>query len=66
MAGTINGLGKYANLFVNATQDLAGHHDLRTLTMLPWANLLPFNGMGLLSKKRRWCSACISDWVKGK
>lgn len=66
MAGTINGLGKYANLFVNATQDLTGHHDLRALTMLPWANLLPFNGMGLLSKQRRWCSACIGDWVKGK
>jgi len=64
MAGTINGLGKYANLFVNATQSLTGHHDLRALTMLPWANLLPFNGMGLLSKKRRWCTACMGDWVK--
>jgi len=51
MAGTINGLGKYANLFVNVTQSLAGHPDLRRLTMLPWKNLLPFNGMGLLSQK---------------
>lgn len=66
MAGTINGLGKYANLFVNATQRLTGHSDLQGLTMLPWTNLLPFNGMGLLSKQRRWCSACMGDWVKSQ
>lgn len=61
LAGPINGLGKYAQIFVSVTEQLTGHRNLRYLTMLPWVNLLPFNGMGLLTKHKRWCSVCFQE-----
>jgi hypothetical protein len=58
-AGTINGLGRYAEMFVSATEKLTAHQHLRHLTLLPWQGLFPFNGQGLLARQPRWCPACL-------
>lgn len=66
LAGTMNGLGKYAELFVSAMEDLTGQANLRHLTMLPWRELFPRNGLGLLSRHPRWCPVCLySNYQKG-
>lgn len=59
LAGTMNGLGHYAKLFVSATERLTGLQDLRYLTLLPWQDLFPHNGQGLLARRPRWCPACL-------
>ena len=58
-AGTVNGLGQYAELFVHAAERLTGHQNLRYLTLLPWQGLFPYNGQGLLARHPRWCPACL-------
>lgn len=58
-AGTINGLGRYAELFVAVMEKLTGQAGLRHLTMLPWQDLLPHNGQGLLARHPRWCPVCL-------
>lgn len=59
LAGTVNGLGHYAKLFVSATEWLTGLQDLHHLTLLPWRDLFPHNGQGLLARHPRWCPACL-------
>lgn len=59
LAGTVNGLGHYAELFVAATERLTGLQDIRYLTLLPWQDLFPHNGQGLLARHPRWCPACL-------
>lgn len=61
LAGTMNGLSKYAELFVAAMEKLTGRTDLRSLTMLPWQDLFPHNGQGLLTRHRRWCPVCLHE-----
>lgn len=58
-AGTINGLGRYAELFAAAMEKLTGQARLRHLTMLPWQELFPHNGQGLLARHPRWCPVCL-------
>ncbi len=66
LAGTINGLGQYAELFTTATEKLTGHRDLSCLTMLPWKDLFPHNGQGLLARHPKWCPDCLSQqWQQG-
>jgi len=57
--GTVNGLGRYAEMFVSTMERLTAHQNLRHLTMLPWQGLFPFNGQGLLARRPRWCPACL-------
>jgi len=59
LAGTVNGLGQYAELFVSATEQLTGQRNLAALTMLPWRGLFPHNGQGFLARQRRWCPLCL-------
>lgn len=65
LAGTVNGLGQYAELFVSATEQLTGHKNLAPLTMLPWQRLFPHNGQGLLARQRRWCPVCLNQQTLG-
>lgn len=60
LAGTVNGLGQYAKMFVSATEQLTGHQNLAPLTMLTWRGLFPQNGQGLLARQRRWCPVCLN------
>lgn len=61
LASTINGLGKYANLFVQVLESHTGRQGLSRLTMLPWQGLFPHKGTGMLAAHPRWCSACILE-----
>lgn len=61
LAGTMNGLSKYAEESVAAMEKLTGRTDLRSLTMLPWQDLFPHNGQGLLTRHRRWCPVCLHE-----
>lgn len=60
-AGTVNGLGKYAELFLEETAKLTGMDFLRPMTLLPLQGLLPHNGAGLLSARPKWCPSCIAE-----
>lgn len=60
-AGTINGLGQYAKIFVSAIEKLTGQHDLRHLTILPWQKLFPHNSQCLLVRYPRWCPVCLDQ-----
>lgn len=62
-AGTINGLGKYAELFCEETGQLTGASFLRHMSLLPLKELLPPNGAGLLASKPRWCPCCVGEMV---
>lgn len=61
LAGTMNGLSKYAELFVTAMEKLTGKSDLRSLTMLPWQDLFPHNGQAMLARHRHWCPVCLHE-----
>ena len=54
---TINGLGSPALDFVHALEMLTGRGDLRFLTMLTWARVLPRSA--LLRRSRAWCESCL-------
>ena len=62
-SSTINGLGKYATMFVTETEKLTKMSSLRQTTLLPLEKLLPSNGNGLLSAKPQWCHDCINEMV---
>ncbi|MEZ5616436.1 MAG: TniQ family protein [Rhodocyclaceae bacterium] len=59
LAGTVNGIGQYAELFVSAMEYLTGRPSLDYLTMLPWKKVFPHNGQGLLARHPRWCPVCL-------
>lgn len=65
-SSTINGLGKYAEIFVAETGTLTGSSLLRQTTLLPLANLLPTTGCGLLLGKPQWCPECINEMLISK
>lgn len=58
-AGTMNGLGHYAGLFTRALSSLTGAAHLAQTTLLPWKDLFPFNGQGLLTARPKWCPECL-------
>lgn len=60
-ARTVNGLGPYAEDFVRVTEELTCRNDLEHLTMRPWKGIIPSIGTGLLSKRVRWCKACLAE-----
>lgn len=63
-AGTINGLGKYAELFQEETGRLTGASFLRNMSMLPLEGFLPPNGAGLLASKPKWCPCCVGEMME--
>ena len=56
----LNSTGRMASELVQALGTLTLRHDLRYLTMLPWANVLP--AKGLLRRTRAWCPMCYREW----
>lgn len=59
---TINAHGSPAADFVRALEELTGRQDLRYLTMLTWAQVLP--GHSLLRRWRAWCERCFQAWLQ--
>ncbi len=63
-SSVLNGTSKTAASWVQALEHLTLRHDLRFLTMLPWASVLP--PRGLLRPMQAWCSTCYQEWRKTK
>ena len=59
-AGALNGVGSQASEWVRALADLTQRTDLRALTLLAWAEVLP--AKELLRPTRAWCPACYHEW----
>ena len=59
-ARSLNGTGHLAQDMVAALQVLTLRQDLRFLTLLSWAKVLP--ARGLLRRNRVWCPACYETW----
>ena len=57
---TINGFGSPARDFEHSLEMLTGRRDLRHLTMLTWARVLPRSA--LLRRFRAWCDSCLRVW----
>lgn len=57
---TLNGTGSCAARFAQALSRLTGVSDLRFLTLLTWAGVLPW--MGLLRPVKAWCPICYQEW----
>jgi transcriptional regulator with XRE-family HTH domain len=61
----LNGTGSAAVKLVRATEALTLRQDLRFLTLLTWAKVIPQRD--LPKKHRAWCPACYEQWqVKGE
>lgn len=57
-----NGLGKMAKYWVDTLEHLTLRHDLSSLTMLKWREVLPSHG--LMRSERSWCPNCYQEWYK--
>lgn len=62
-SSTINGLGKYAQMFVTETENLTGSARLNLNTLLPLEYLLPSTGCGLLAEVPQWCPECVQNML---
>jgi len=60
----LNGTGAMATDLVQALEKLTTQNNLRLLTMLAWAEVLP--AKGLLRHNRAWCPMCYEDCLAGK
>ena len=61
---TINGHGSPAADFVRVLEMLTGRRDLRFLTVLTWAQVLP--GYSLMRRSRAWCDLCFQERLQAK
>jgi hypothetical protein len=60
-AATVNGLGPHAKLVARLANHLTSRTDLETLTMLPWAGIIPEQSEGFIARQPRWCPKCFDD-----
>lgn len=60
-AGTVDGLGKYAEAFSSAVAALTGLGSARQLTLLALKSVLPANGAGLTERHPKWCPTCLAE-----
>ncbi len=59
-ARALNGTEATAGDWVQALTTLTLRDDLRYLTLLTWAGVMP--GRGLLRSTQAWCPACFDEW----
>lgn len=59
LAKTMNGGGQYAERFAAVLERTTGVKVLRRLTLLPWRDLFPLNGQGMLADRPQWCPGCL-------
>lgn len=60
---TMDGLGRYAEIFGALTTELTTVPAVRHLTLLPLANLLPPTSAGLIASQLRWCPDCFAEMI---
>ncbi|MDZ7609407.1 MAG: helix-turn-helix domain-containing protein [Eubacteriales bacterium] len=63
-SSALNGLTDQAKKWINALELATLRNDLRFLTMLTWAEVLP--AAGLMRAVRAWCPACFEEWQRTK
>lgn len=63
-AKTVNGLGRYAELFLCEVSRHTKADFLRPLCLLPLQELLPLKGAGMLAWRPKWCPCCISEMIE--
>lgn len=51
--------GDHTRTWARVLEEQTGHHDLRLLTLLPYATVLPILGRGQM--RRRWCPHCLNE-----
>lgn len=56
----VNATGDMARYWSDRVNHLAGRTDMAGLTLLPFAPVLN-DPAGLMTRQRRWCSACLQD-----
>lgn len=62
-AATVNGLGRYAELFVESLSALSGATGLENHTLRPWRFVIAGQGSPVLEPVPRWCPQCLADMV---
>ncbi len=60
----LNGTSPTTSCWVDALEHLTRRHDLRFLTMLPWAQALSYRGC--VRRTQAWCSVCYQEWREEK
>ncbi len=60
-AKTLQSTGKYACKFVTMTEQLTGRPGMSLLTTLPWQEIVPSIGTGLMTTHPKWCTACLTE-----
>jgi len=55
----LNGIGEGAEKYARRLETLTCRKDIHYLTMLPWLNVLPTNGLQRLTQA--WCSICLEE-----
>lgn len=57
---SLNGMSACFEQWVAILGKLTSRRDLRSLTLLPWQNLLASDG--ILRRRRSWCPRCFQEW----
>ena len=60
-AKTLQSTGKYASKFVKTTEQLTLKPDMSLLSALPWCEIVPAIGTGLMAQHLKWCNACLKE-----
>src|SRR5450759_4453226 len=58
--GSVDGVGRHASTWTAALEEVLGRDDLRQLTLLPFASVLP--PQGLTRPIKHVCPACLDGW----
>lgn len=60
-AKTLQSTGKFSSKFVEMVEQLTCRTDIALLTALPWREIVPSIGTGLMTQHPKWCSACLAE-----
>ena len=60
-AKTLQSTGKFARKFVAMTEELTCRDELVLLSALPWCEIIPSIGTGLMTQHPKWCIDCLSE-----
>lgn len=60
-AKTLHSTGKFAHTFVKTVEQLTCRTDIALMTALPWREIVPAIGTGLMTQHPKWCNACWAE-----
>jgi hypothetical protein len=62
-AGTMQGHGQYAQLFMGSVAGITGVKDADRMTLMPWQGILSVNGPQVIAPHPKWCPHCMAEMV---